>query len=127
MKAPIVIITSDPAQKDVITKTVWHCTKVGHPGMMVYAEEIAIARLREGFDIELGSTVRLPQNKYAPVEHDGGTVHAIDLAKRDNGIALWRNTPVCGMATGVSSDEAGPEATRPELRITCWECISIIE
>lgn len=127
MRNPIVIITSDPAQSETITKTVWHCAKVGHPGMMVYTEEIAINKLREGFDIELGSVIRLPQNRYRPVEHDGGTVHAIDLDKLDNSISLWRNTPVCGMATGVSSDEYGPESIRPELRITCWECISIIE
>jgi len=127
VKAPIVTITSDPTQTDVITKTVWHCTKIGHPGMMVYTQAIAIGKLGEGFDIEIGSVIRLPQGKYAPVEHDGGTVHAINRTEVDSSIPLWRNTPVCGMATGVSSDEAGPEATRPELRITCWECISIIE
>lgn len=65
--------------------------------------------------------------EYMPVEHDGGTVHALNLSELDNDRPLWRNTPVCGTATGVSSDEAGPESVRPELQITCWECLSIIE
>ena len=113
IRAPIVIITSDPAQKDVITKTVWHCTKVGDPGIMVYTQKIAIAKLQEGYDIETGSVIHLPQNKYAPVEHDDGTVHAIDLAKLSDESPLWRNAPVCGMATECQATKPDPNPRGP--------------
>jgi len=61
---------------------------------------------------------------YTGVEHDDGTVHAVDLSELHDDRALWRETPVCGAATGVPSDEAGPAALhRPE--ITCPGCIGI--
>lgn len=61
MKPPIVITTSDPDATKTVVKTVWHCTKPGHPGMTVYTQEIALAELAEGFDIEIGTVIRLPQ------------------------------------------------------------------
>jgi hypothetical protein len=81
---------------------------------------------KRAFVTTLALIVKAPFG-YATVEHDGGTVHAINLDEARDGVPLWRNEPVCGMATGVSSDEAGPEALRAELDITCWECISIVE
>lgn len=61
MKEPIVITTSNPDQTDIVVKTVWHCTKPGHPGMIVYTQKIALDKLNEGFDIEIGQVIRLPQ------------------------------------------------------------------
>ena len=66
---------------------------------------------------------------YVGVEWDEGgsaTVHAVDPADRKPGQDLWRVAPACGRAgPGVSSDEAGPDATgKPE--VTCWECIAIL-
>lgn len=61
MKNPIVITTSDPGATEPVTKTVWHCTKPGHPGMLVYTQAIALDKLAEGFDIEIGSVIRMPQ------------------------------------------------------------------
>lgn len=58
MKAPIVTRTASVTEPTV--KTVWHCTKPGHVGMLVYTQEIALDKLAEGFDIEIGSVVRLP-------------------------------------------------------------------
>lgn len=62
---------------------------------------------------------------YDGVEHDDGTIHAIDLSELSDNRPLWREIPICGLATGVSSDEYGPEAIhRPE--VTCWECKAIL-
>jgi hypothetical protein len=63
MKDPIVITTSDPSATEPVTETVWHCTKEGHSGMLVYSQEIAIDKMGEGFDIEIGTVVRMPQSK----------------------------------------------------------------
>ena len=61
---------------------------------------------------------------YDGVEHDDGTVHAIDLDNWGDG-PMWRVAPVCGRATGVSSDEGGPYALHRRT-ITCIECVSIL-
>jgi len=61
---------------------------------------------------------------YTGVEHEGGTVHAVDLSDLGDG-PLWRETPVCGAATGVSSDEAGPAALH-QREITCPDCTGIV-
>lgn len=63
MKPPIVITTSDPDATETVVKTVWHCTKPGHPGMLVYTQERAIQALSDGFDIEIGTVVRKPQTR----------------------------------------------------------------
>lgn len=62
---------------------------------------------------------------YTGVEHDDGTVHAIDLDNLSNDRPTWRETPVCGTATGVPSDEGGHDALHRKL-ITCWQCVSIL-
>jgi hypothetical protein len=62
---------------------------------------------------------------YVGVEHDGGTVHAIDLDDLSDDRPLWRETPVCGTGTGVSSDEGGPYALH-RREITCIHCIGIL-
>lgn len=59
------------------------------------------------------------------VEHHDGKVHAVELAGLVPGQPIWRVPPVCGAATGVSSDEGGPAAIG-RSHVTCWECISII-
>lgn len=61
---------------------------------------------------------------YAGVEHDDEVVHAVDLSHL-NDVPLWREPPVCGRATGVSSDEYGPQALH-RAELTCWECIAIL-
>lgn len=63
---------------------------------------------------------------YQTVEHDDGRIHAVDLDTMTVGLLLWRNTPVCGMATGPSSDEAGRASWRELLDITCLDCISVL-
>lgn len=60
------------------------------------------------------------------VEHDDSKVHAIDLTEMEAGVQLWRNTPVCGTATGPSSDEAGKDSWLMLLEITCRDCIAIL-
>lgn len=62
---------------------------------------------------------------YVSVEHDSGRVHAIDLSELSDDRPLWRETPVCGTATGVSSDEGGPYALEPQV-LTCHDCIGIL-
>lgn len=67
-----------------------------------------------------------PPPGYVAYEHDDGTVHAIDIF--DGGLPVWRTTPVCGAATGVSSDADGAAqmagaTTRP---VTCRDCLGII-
>ena len=37
---------------------VWRCTKDGHPGMIVYTQAIAIDKMAEHFDIEIGVITR---------------------------------------------------------------------
>lgn len=37
---------------------VWRCTKVGHVGMIVYAQSIAVDKFAEGFDVEIGVITR---------------------------------------------------------------------
>ena len=62
---------------------------------------------------------------YVGVEHADGTVHAVDLDDLHDNTLLWRETPVCATATGVSSDEGGVAALdRPE--ITCRDCAAIL-
>lgn len=63
---------------------------------------------------------------FQSVEHDDGKVHAIDLSDMVQGVLKFRNTPVCGAATGPSSDEAGRESWSEVLDITCSDCIGII-
>lgn len=60
MKPPIIITTSGDAAA-VVIKTVWHCTRQGHPGMLVYSPLIALEKLAEGFDVELGHVIRVPR------------------------------------------------------------------
>jgi hypothetical protein len=62
---------------------------------------------------------------YVGVEHDNGTVHAIDLDALHDDRPLWRETPVCDTATGVSSDEGGRYALHRRT-LTCWQCIAIL-
>ncbi len=62
---------------------------------------------------------------YRAVEHDDGVVHAIDLDKLPETGPVWRAPVVCGRASGVSSDEGGPEALKRGT-ITCWECTAIL-
>lgn len=64
---------------------------------------------------------------YTGVEHADGTVHAIDMAPKalHDDRPLWRETPVCGAATGVSSDEGGPAALHCR-HVTCADCIGIL-
>jgi hypothetical protein len=62
---------------------------------------------------------------YVGVEHDDGTVHAIDLDDLHDDRPLWREPPVCGRATGVSSDEGGPAALHRRV-ITCLDCTAIL-
>lgn len=68
--------------------------------------------------------MRTPQG-YDGVEHDNGVVHAIDLGELSEDRPLWRETPVCGAATGVSSDEAGPYVIH-QREITCNDCTGIL-
>lgn len=68
-----------------------------------------------------------PPPGHKAVEHADGIIHGISLADwdSDSGTPLYRCTPVCGAATGVSSDEGGIEAmNRPA--ITCSACIGIL-
>jgi hypothetical protein len=62
---------------------------------------------------------------YAGVEHADGTVHAINLDNLHDDRPLWRETPVCGRASGVSSDEGGHAALWRKT-LTCGECVSIL-
>jgi hypothetical protein len=62
---------------------------------------------------------------YIGVEHEDGTVHAIDIDKIPDDGPVWRSPVVCGAATGVSSDEGGSAALH-KRELTCWECISIL-
>ena len=62
---------------------------------------------------------------YDGVEHDDGIIHAVDLDDPTEGIPLWRETPVCGTSTGVSSDEGGPSALHQRV-LTCIHCIAIL-
>jgi hypothetical protein len=62
---------------------------------------------------------------YVGVEHGDGIVHAIDLDDLHDDRPLWREAPVCGRATGVSSDEGGHAALHRRV-LTCWECIAIL-
>lgn len=77
---------------------------------------------------EVVTSIPVPEG-YVGVEWDEGlfaTVHAVDPAGREPGQDLWRVAPVCGKAgPGVSSDEAGPDATGKPV-ITCWECTAIL-
>jgi len=70
--------------------------------------------------------MKTPQG-YDGVEHDDGVVHAIDFRdlSQDDPRPLWRETPVCGTATGVSSDEAGPSVIH-RREITCNDCTGIL-
>lgn len=68
-------------------------------------------------------TIKTPAG-YDGVEHADGTIHAIDMNDLHD-CPLWREPPVCGRASGVSSDEGGPYALH-QREITCWECISIL-
>lgn len=63
MKPDIVIVTSDPNATEVVVKTVWHCTKPNTPSMIVYTQSIALDKLADGYDIEIGRVVRLPQRR----------------------------------------------------------------
>ena len=60
------------------------------------------------------------------VEHDDGTVHAIDTTAMEPGVQPWRNTPVCGTATGPSSDEGGELSWEERPELDCTDCISIL-
>lgn len=72
------------------------------------------------------STFPVPDG-YRTVEHDDGTVHAINISEMKPGTQPWRNAPVCGRASGVSSDEGGEESWEEKLpEIDCIECISIL-
>jgi len=71
-----------------------------------------------------GSTIKAPIG-CASVEHDDGRIHVIDYDAWPEGVALWRVTPACGTATGVSSDEGGPYALRRRF-ITCPDCVAIL-
>ena len=62
---------------------------------------------------------------YDGIEHADGVVHAIDLDDWGEEGPLWRVIPVCGTATGVSSDEGGPSALHQPV-ITCSHCIAIL-
>jgi hypothetical protein len=63
---------------------------------------------------------------YCAVEHADGTIHAINLSEGTETIGpLWRQTPVCDTATGVSSDEGGPAALHRRA-ITCIHCMGIL-
>lgn len=66
-----------------------------------------------------------PPPGYDAVEHADGVVHAIGMGGLPAGRPLWREPPVCGRASGVSSDEGGPAALHQPF-ITCRECISIL-
>ena len=60
------------------------------------------------------------------VEHADGIIHAINLSEGTETIGpLWRQTPVCDTATGVSSDEGGPAALHRRV-LTCNSCIAIL-
>lgn len=69
-----------------------------------------------------------PPLGYVAFEHDGGTVHAVDVM--DGAMPVWRGIPVCGRATGVSSDEDGKLQTAHgghiTREITCTDCIAIL-
>ena len=70
------------------------------------------------------ATLRTPRG-YVGVEHADGTVHAIDMDDLHDDRPLWREHPVCGSASGVSSDEGGPSALH-QRTITCWQCVGIL-
>ena len=36
----------------------WICGKEGHPGMMVYTQDIALDKMGEGFNVEIVAIVR---------------------------------------------------------------------
>jgi hypothetical protein len=67
-----------------------------------------------------------PPEGYRSVEHDDGTVHAVDLDDLTADVQDARTAPVCGRATGPSSDEAGRQSWLELADITCWECIAIL-
>jgi hypothetical protein len=87
-----------------------------------YQEEAFNARTDATGD---GEDVLPTPRGYVGVEHGDGTVHAIDLDTMSDERPLWRETPVCGTGTGVSSDEGGPDALH-RCTLTCWQCISIL-
>jgi hypothetical protein len=66
----------------------------------------------------------MPARGCIPVEHADGKVHAIDMGGLID-YPLWRSWVVCGASTGVTSDEGGHFALRPQ-DLTCSDCISII-
>lgn len=70
----------------------------------------------------------IPPLGYVAFEHDDGTVHAVDVF--DGALPVWRGTPVCNRATGVSSDEDGKLQTEGGAHltrlITCHDCIAIL-
>jgi hypothetical protein len=72
----------------------------------------------------MDTELRAPKG-YTTVQHGDGTVHAIDYGNWPDDVPLWRVTPVCDAATGVSSDEGGPSALHRRY-ITCTDCIAIL-
>jgi hypothetical protein len=96
-------------------------TPADHAGIL----ELAAYLHAEGERMSRLAAVMLTPRGYVGVEHDDGTVHAIDLDTLHDDRPLWREPPVCGRATGVSSDEGGRAALHRRA-ITCLDCVSIL-
>jgi hypothetical protein len=93
-------------------------------GYLTASERDELERERQQRFPDPDTTMPVPRG-YVGVEHADGVVHAIDLDDLHDDRPLWREPPVCGRATGVSSDEGGHAALHRRT-ITCLDCVSIL-